>query len=69
MHKIREWNSYYKEKEDLEEDSLRKLSQVGADIDKSLYYEYQSNKIKRDGPYGNFYRKKQNLPHSEKMNY
>ena len=69
MQKIQEWNTHYKEKDDYEEDGLRKLSQVGTDIDRSVYNEHKANKIKKDGPFGAIYRKKQDEKNSEKMVY
>lgn len=68
MKKIQEHNEFLGQKDDLYDDAFRKSSEVGNDIDKSLYNVSNSQKTQRDGPFGLFYRKKQPLKLSDKMN-
>lgn len=78
MHRLREitsmknidkHNVYMSERDEQKEDALRKAAVVGDDVDKSIYANFMSEKVKRDGAYGNFYRKKPEPKVHERMNF
>jgi len=68
MKEINAHNDFTNQKDDLYADAHRKLSQVGDEVDKSVNNWVKSEEVNRSGPYGMFYRKKQPLKESDKMN-
>lgn len=68
LYKINEHNSHHKDR-DLPEDCLRKLAQIGKDIDKSLYAQHLAEKVETEGAYRKIYTKHQELPRSDRMSY
>lgn len=63
------FNKHYKNEKDLKEDCLRKLSQIGFDIDKSFYNTHKADLLATEGPYGKIYNSRFKEHQSNKMLY